>query len=183
MDIYNFTPYAQNGNLGNAYNDYMALLPNDDDYACFIDGDAMFLTDDWGHQIYEIVKKNPQVGMFTCYASRVGCPAQLYNGEMSEIGDIRHHRRVAYDLKDRYKTKLTNLPNVISGHLMIIQKKTWKRFKFPNGLLGVDNYISGRIQQAGLPVVLMRGVYVMHYYRLLEGRKYKNHLNKFKQVK
>ena len=30
-------------NIGCAYNKFMEILPSDDDFACFIDHDAMFL--------------------------------------------------------------------------------------------------------------------------------------------
>lgn len=43
-------------------------------------------------------------------------------------------------------------------------------------ILGVDTQISNEIRAHGLKILLMRGIYLMHYYRLMEGRKSKAHL-------
>jgi glycosyltransferase involved in cell wall biosynthesis len=43
-------------------------------------------------------------------------------------------------------------------------------------LLGVDTQISIILRSYGLKIRLMRGIYLMHYYRLAEGRHFKGHL-------
>jgi GT2 family glycosyltransferase len=72
--------------------------------------------------------------------------------------------------------KVLDMTRVISGMMMIIQKKTWKEFPFSDGLLSVDNDISRRLLRAGKPVRLIKGIYLLHYYRMCEGRNYKKHL-------
>jgi len=176
MNIYYFKPFALDKNLGKEYNRYMELLPNDDDYACFIDADTMFLCPDYGVQIYNTIIKYPNAGMFTCTTNRVGNVSQLYESHMSEISDIKHHKRLSRAIWNRYKTNCQVLKAPISGVMMVIQKKIWARFQFSKGLLGVDNDISKRIINAGLPIYLMRGIYIFHYYRLIEGAKFKKHL-------
>ena len=45
--IYTHIAFAQSDcekNIGCAYNQFMEILPNDDDCACFVDHDAMFTT-------------------------------------------------------------------------------------------------------------------------------------------
>lgn len=176
MGIYYFTPYSLDGNLGAAYNDYMELLPADEDWACFIDGDAKFLTPDWGEIIANTIKLHPEAGMFTCYTNRVNNPQQLYRGKFSEVRDIVHHRNIAKVCRELGKNKVKVLNRMISGVMMVIQKSTWKKFKFKDGLLGVDNDISQRLINAGKPIYLMEGIYMLHYYRMAEGRTYKKHL-------
>lgn len=175
--IHYLTPFALDKNLGAAYNFCMdKMIPHNDDYAAFSDGDTMFLGDNYGKQIYDIVAAHPEAGMFTCLTNRVGHPGQCYNGVISENPDIIHHKRIALSLQLKYKIKVIKIKTPISGILMIIQKKVWLKYKFKNGLLGVDNNISGRLQGAGYPVYLMRGVYMFHYYRLIEGHTSKRHL-------
>jgi GT2 family glycosyltransferase len=181
MEIYYFKPYDIRGNLGRAYNNYMEMLPNDDDYACFLDADTMFLCPDYGEQIYNTVKAHPEAGMFTCVTNRVGNIAQLYEHHLSMIGDVIYHRRLARAIWNRYKTNVAQLYKPISGLMMIIQKKTWKTIRFADGLLGVDTDISKKLLAKKMPILLMRGVYMFHYYRLLEGVKSKSHLKKKKK--
>ena len=154
----------------------MSLLPKNKDYAAFVDADAMFLTPDFGTQIHKIVEAHPEAGMFTCVTNRVGHLGQCYKNMLSSNHDIIHHKRIASTLQLKYKSKVIKIKTPISGHLMIIQKKVWLKYKFSKGLLGVDNYISGKLQSAGYPVYLMKGVYMFHYYRLIEGSTFKGHL-------
>ncbi len=176
MDIYYFKPWASDGNLGKAYNKYMQLLPDDDDWACFLDGDTMFLVPDWGELIEKAIRENPNTGMFTCYTNRVNNPEQLYRGKFSEIHDIIAHRNIAKVCREIGRNKIKPLTRMISGMMMIIQKKTWKEFHFSDGLLGVDSDISQRLLDAGKPVCLIPSIYLLHYYRMAEGRTYKKHL-------
>lgn len=157
----------------------MRLLPHDDDYACFIDADAMFLTPDFGHQLTEIVNRYPDAGMFTALTNRVGNRRQCYKFKLSKDSNIVNHRYIADLEKKRSPFKVSVVDYPISGHLMMIQKKVWKHFPFAENLkiLGVDNEISSRMLKAGYKIYLMKGVYIFHYYRLKEGGQiYKKHL-------
>lgn len=176
FNIYYFTPYALDMNLGAAYNHYMELLPNDNDWACFVDADVMFLTPDFGKQIHDIVKKHPDTGMFTAVTNRVGTIAQRYKGELSPDPDMRNHRRIAMQLQRQHYDEVEDLFCRISGLVMVLQKKTWKKIKFPDGLLGVDYEYTNELHYQGYNILLMKGVYVLHYYRLIEGRCYTKHL-------
>jgi len=176
MGIYYFTPFALDKNLGAAYNKYMELLPDDNDWACFTDGDAMFLTPDWGELIDRVVAEHPEAGMFTCYTNRVNNQQQLYRGRFSENCDIIAHRNIAKVCRTLYINRVKQLSRMISGVMMIIRKKTWREFPFEDGLLGVDNAISKRLLDAGKTVYLIEGIYMLHYYRMAEGRKYTSHL-------
>ena len=42
----------------------MEILPNDNDWGCFIDHDAMFTTEDWYKQIDKIIRIHRKVGAF-----------------------------------------------------------------------------------------------------------------------
>jgi GT2 family glycosyltransferase len=176
MNIYYFTPYSLDKNLGAAYNQYMELLPSDDDWACFLDGDTMFLTFDWGHLIQSAVESHPEAGMFTCYTNRVNNPNQCYRKYFSENRNIVAHRNIAKVCRETCKNRVKQLTRSISGMMMIIQKKTWKQFPFIEGIIGVDTDISKRLLAGGKKIFLIESVYLLHYYRLAEGRRYKKHL-------
>jgi GT2 family glycosyltransferase len=176
-----FTPFDINKNIGKAYNESMSLLPNDDDWGCLLDGDTMFLTPNYGKQLYDIVenyKNLNDIGLFTCLTNRTGNPYQRYNGVLSENSDLKNHRDIAYQLQKEFYLNISEIPRTISGHLMLIQKKIWKSvggFK-EEGILKIDNDFSKKILLSGKKVFLMKGLYIFHYYRLFEGKRDKTHL-------
>jgi GT2 family glycosyltransferase len=176
FNIYYFTPYNLDKNLGAAYNEYMKLIPRDRDWACLLDGDTMFLTPDFGTQIHHIVSMYPDTGMFTCMTNRVGIIKQRYQGIMSANGEMGYHKRLANRIQRENYEEVEPINQHCSGLMMLIQKKTWKKVKFTDGLLGVDFKFCDNLIAAGYDIKLMKGVYLMHYYRFLEGRHNKNHL-------
>ena len=176
--IYYFTPYSLEKNIGKSYNNYCNLVPNDSDWICLVDADVMFLTHNFGHQLNDIIEKYPNVGLFTCYTNRIGNSLQLYNNEFSKNPNILYHREIAKKLQKENYFKLKPLHQFISGHLMMFKKQTWLDVnKFDEeGMLTIDNKFSYRVKKNGKQIMLMEGVYVFHYYRMEEGKKYKEHL-------
>ena len=61
----------------------------DDDWACFLDHDAMFTTLDWYHQMESLIAEYPGAGCFTAMTNRVGNPAQIVGYEL----EASHLRR------------------------------------------------------------------------------------------
>ena len=178
MHIYYGIPYALDRNLGREYNLYMNLLPNEDDWMVFNDGDTCFLSFDWGHAIAEVIKKLPDAGLITCLTNRISKGrGQKYEEDSS---DILIHRAVAKRLDKEFRGQFRKHNSHISGFLMAIQKKTWKEVggfsEVPNKILGVDGAFSKKVLRADKGIYIMRGMYKLHYYRMAEGRKYKDHL-------
>lgn len=180
--VYFFTPYSFNHDIGKAYNDYVKLVPNSDDWICLVDGDLMFLQSDFGHQLQEIIDLHGNdVGLFTCLVNRVGTLKQCYQDRISEDPNIISHRKIAIQLAKEKRTSIKYIPNPISGHLMLFKKSTWESiggFPEERGILSVDNTFSNRMVRNGLKLAVMEGVYCFHYYRLMEGRTDKSHLQK-----
>ena len=178
--IYFFTPYAQDKDLGRAYNDYVKLILNLNDWVCFIDGDFAMLTPDFGHQLQEIINSYPSIGLFTCYVNRVGNLKQCYRGQLSEDPNILNHRKIALALsRGENRTKIKEISNPISGHLMLFKKETWQTvggFPEGRGILSVDNTFSNRIAKKGFKIAIMEGVYCFHFYRMDTGRSDRSHL-------
>ena len=170
--IYHRIAWDTGKNLGKAYNREMELLPNSDDFCCFIDSDAMFTTTFFGKHLEDIVAKYPDVGVFTCMTNRVGCKWQLAPSVDWDNNDMKYHRLIGevlqddlyYDVED-----VTNKPRgeVMSGVLMMVRRDVWKRvggFK-EEKMLGIDSDFHWRCQKHKEKIYLMNGVYVYHWYR------------------
>jgi glycosyltransferase involved in cell wall biosynthesis len=168
--IYNFIVYAteQEGkNIGAAYNRYMKLLPNDEDWACFIDHDAMWTTRDWFKQLGDILLDNPDYGLLSVCTNRIGNSDQKLSG-FAEESNILRHRAIGKQLFNQEGTKVKDVTDKhrISGVVMLIRKDVWKKAGgFMSGFLGVDNDMHSRVAKAGFKVGICRGLYVYHWYR------------------
>lgn len=166
--IYYFTPYSTTKNIGEYYNDCMAMLPSGS-WACFVDGDAMFTTPDFGHQLEEIIEEyGEEYKLFTSVTNRVGTRYQCVEGAWN-IDDMNTHRSIGKFLQLNKRVDVVDITNEspLSGVLMLLEKEAWfnsNRFK-EAGMLGVDNSIHYSIKNEGFKVGLMSGVYVQHYYR------------------
>ena len=178
MNIFYFVPYSLEKNIGKAYNQHMALLPNDNDWGVIMDGDTMFLTFDWGHAIAEVIAKLPDAGLITCLTNRIGKGRGQIYGEDSP--DILIHRAIAKRIDKEFRGQYRKHNHHVSGFFMAIQKKTWKEVgKFteaPGKILAVDDAFSKKILRSDKGIYIMKGMYKLHYYRMAEGRKYKDHL-------
>ena len=91
--IYYSIPYSTNRNIGAYYNSVMENLPNDTDFACFVDGDTIFTTSNFGDQIADVIKKYPDNRFFTCYTNRVGYKYQIHPSVNKDNNDITYRNR------------------------------------------------------------------------------------------
>lgn len=163
-------PYNVDRNIGVAYNDQLERLPDDDDFALFLDGDATFTTVRFGHQIRGVVDRYPGCGYFVCHTNRVGCPWQVAAGVDRRSNDMGYHRRFGQALAELNGTVCADVTSFLppaSGVLLLVQKRVWRLaggFR-PTGMLGVDWDMFRRVQQRREQILLMRGVYVYHWYR------------------
>lgn len=182
MKVHIIKPYSIEKNLGKAYNEAMAMIP-DGDWACLMDYDTMFLTPDCGKLLHEAAdfadKNDNSKVLFTCFTNRIHPLAsdQLLTGVLSESTDIAYHIELAEKQKE-IKT-CTTIRHEISGFLMMISKSLWHDLKFweqDGKCLGVDNNYSLRVLRAGYRIERIDGLYVWHTYRLKNGIKDKTHL-------
>lgn len=183
MNIFYCTPFSLEKNLGKAYNDYVKRLArSDDDWVFFIDGDAIFLDPFWGKHISDIVHKYPDTGLFTCKTNRVGCLLQCHGFVRSNDPNMLNHFWISEELKQKRYWDVTKVNHIISGIMMGFTYKTWKEVggfsEHPNEILKVDNRFSRKVLNAGKTILMMEGVYLLHYYRLHQPnpRKAKKHL-------
>lgn len=170
-------PYSTDRNLGAAYNRALSLQP-ENQWVCLLDHDVLMLTPDCIAHIDEYTKRFPGAGILTCYTNRLhpASKGQLY-GAISENSDIREHIEIAEQRKrDLYQVEALNHP--IGGFMMVVNTSVWEGVKFTENkkCLGVDNDFSERILRWGRNILLMKGIYVWHTYRLIDGYRSKKHL-------
>lgn len=177
---WHFIPASSAKNIGRAYNEYASLVKDPSDWMIFQDRDVMILNHDYFAIISDVIAKYPKVGMFTCLTNRVGNLDQCLGGVISSNPDVKFHFTIATQQAKKFRTDIKYTQKVISGMIMVIQKKTWDAFGgAPEGdgqLLGIDNRIAKRVYSIGKTVAIMQGLYVFHYYRLHNGIKDKSHL-------
>ena len=166
-----YCPKEKGQDLGFAYNTFMEMI-GEDDWACFLDHDAMFTTSDWYHQLEEIIESKPDAGLFTCNTNRIGNPHQKPFNIHQDNHDIRFHRKVGSDIQRSRRLVLRDVTDgqLISGVMLLLSKKTWKACGgFKAGFLSVDNDIHSKVKSLGKKVYIMDGVYVYHWYRFTGG--------------
>ena len=169
-------PYRTDKNLGKAYNDVMKLL-GPDDYAVFKDGDAMFLTSDFGTIIEDYIKLYP-AAMLTCKTNRIHPLSKQLDGNIDEVCDLRELTMKAYTRKELRTVTEIKPGEAFSGVLMVVPKKLWNEVPFieNQGALGIDSQFRIDLHKTGKKVYIMEGLFIFHAYRILNGITYKQHL-------
>lgn len=169
--IWYFTPYTNTKNLGAAYNEYMKLI-SDHDSACIMDGDTMFLQPDFGNTIENYSKLYPEA-ILTCRTNRIHHLSKQLDGKMDDECNVREHIKKA-EIRKHLTTVTEISPGEgMSGFLMVVPKKIWRRIQFVEngGCLGVDSQFRMDLHNAGIKIYIMDGLYVFHQYRLTHNSK------------
>ena len=170
--IYYTMPFDSNKNIGRYYNRFMEVIPNDEDWGCFVDADTIFATPDYGCIIEDAILERPEADAFTCYTNRVGCKWQIAPGVDTNSNDVAYHRDFGQHMKIIYGTSIIDVTDkprgqVMSGFFFMLKKSAWKTiggFK-EDGMLGIDNDLHWRLQKHKLKFYLIRGLYLYHWYR------------------
>ena len=165
------TPYSTNKRLTESYANIFNRVDHDE-WACILDGDAMFTTRTFGHQIQEVIDKHgSNYKVLTCMTNRVANTQQVVPGTW-DSNDISYHRAKGDEIWDSWFTQVDDITNssLFSGVMILMQGKTWRQMESAleassRMMLGVDNDIHQEAKKLGYKVGLMRGIYVMHYYR------------------
>lgn len=166
--VHHIIPWNSDKNIGKSYNETMSLVKNND-WVCFLDGDAVHTTHFFGKYIEEIIDKNKEYSLFTCYTNRVGCKWQIPPMVEWSSNDSSYHRKIGSELWEKNKTKVIDVTNnsPLSGVMILINKSSWEKvggFK-EEKMLSVDNDIHYKFKNYGFKVGLMTGIYVQHWYR------------------
>lgn len=181
--IWYFTPYAFNKKLVEAFDAYMSLIENPNDWICSMDGDVAFLRSDFGHHMQEYIDKYPDTGIFTSYVSRSRTPWMMPpNHIFNDTNIINHKRKTDWHFNNQH-IDVAEINTRVIGCLMLMKKSTWLLVRdevlekcADKKILSVDTIISQTVLGKGLKLRLMKGIYIYHYYRHLEGANNKKHL-------
>lgn len=158
--------YDVERNLGRAYNQIMGRI-QPQDWAVFLDHDAVFTTREWYPQILAAIEANPNAGLITAVTNRIGRKQQIAPGAPAGH-DMLEHRAFGARLLAQHGSSVRDVTNdsPISGVVMAMSKDTWTRIQFfKDGFFGVDNRAHRDVARAGRRVLLMPGLYVQHFYR------------------
>jgi len=174
--VWFFTPYSFEGKLFEAYDQYMSLVKNPNDWVVLMDGDALFFHPNFGHLIQAYIEKYPKTGLFTSYTNRIGTRTQIYDRELFDVDSIKYNfLKADFLLKDK-PLESTVITTPISGFLMVIKRATWEKISKElkqslesNQLLHVDYAISNILIKNKHPIRRMDSILVFHYYRFVEG--------------
>lgn len=170
--IWFFTPYSFEKKLFEAYDRYMQLMPDEEDWGCLMDGDMAFLQSDFGNELQDYIDANPGTALFTCYGSRCPYGHQMAPGVNYESESLRYIYENTVKLRQNNHLKVLDLKQRIAGHLMLIQKKTWVKYReaiaehaVAANIQAVDTAISDVLLKNNEKILLMQGLQVFHYYR------------------
>lgn len=161
------TPFAEDKNLGGAYNAAMELLP-DNAWAIMQDHDAMPTTPHWFRQFREAIDFLPHAGAFVAMANRIG-PAWQRCGPAGD--DVREHRRFGAE-----RVNVRTLLDVTDtkgwgGVMFAISKAAWREAGgFADGFMGcTDHSLHFRLQRIGRRSFVHQGIYTYHVRASSEG--------------
>lgn len=181
MNVHVRTPYSLTKNIGQQYNAEMKTIP-DGDAACFLDGDMMFLTPNFGHILHEYTNLYPN-SVLTSYTNRTHEMSIGQQHPFCKTADVAVCIKQA--MSQRHDRSVTPITGVVSMLLQVIPKSVWAQFPFiernkyrpdePN-ILGCDSEWSNRVRAGGVQILRMNGLLMYHQYRLLSNGLDKTHL-------
>lgn len=158
--IYTHVPYDLSANLGAAYNRFMCLLAPDD-WAIFLDHDAMPTTGQWFRQFAEAIAFLPDAGAIVAMTNRCARSWQ----RCGPVGDdMAEHRRFGAE-----RAKLRELVDVtdskgFGGVMFAVSVAAWHECGgFANGLGCVDHSLHHRLRAVGRRIWLHFGICSYHW--------------------
>jgi len=170
--IYHFNTLFSGQSIGKYYNKCCEIVP-DGEWICLWDADVMTFHTfaDWNGFLEKVIAKNPQVKLFSCVANRIGTHKQRV-GKIQDLNpSMKYHRLKAEKYYNTFGIKVRTDTKTVSGLMLLFNKDTWKEVGgfTEEGIAGVDTKFSRAVWERGHKVGIMQGMYVMHYYRLVEG--------------
>lgn len=163
--LFAMTPYSLEGDLGRAYNEAVALLP-DDAWAAFLDHDAMLTTREWYRQLLEAIAFVPDAGAIVACTNRIAAPWQQVGDR--DCHDVATHRAFGAARARDVRTLLDVTDTKgFGGVLFAFSKATWREVGgfIEGATLCVDHGFHFAARKAGRRIYLLEGLYVYHWRR------------------
>lgn len=160
INIIYSTPARPDKNIGKAYNDFMATVPNEA-WVCLRDGDTMFMTPDWCQHIEDIIKENgDKFDLIGCMTNRLRGKHQLIDG-MFDNENISDHLEVAKQIR----SNKVEAVNGVAGLCLIFRKSLWDKVKFVENSIHFDTQFCKSVTLSGGRIGVAKGLYLFHLYR------------------
>lgn len=168
LRIVYLSPHRADKNIGKAYNDDIALIP-DNAWIVIHDSDACFLLPESKTYIEQMLMIHGEdYGLIGCVTNRLGGLHQCYEGIFSEDTDIRNHYNKSLEAWKKYST-LVEPTTGVAGLCMIFKKSTWQKVGgFNENTITADTEFNKAISKIGLKIGLSKGIYMFHSYRIWE---------------
>jgi len=159
--IYVNVPYQSDANLGRAYNSFMELFAADD-WAVFLDHDAMPTTGRWFRQFEEAIAFIPDAGAFVSMANR--CARAWQRTGFRDSNDMAQHRAFGDSLTRRRTLLDISETRGWAGVCFAVSKSAWQECGgFADGLGCVDHSLHYRLRDIGRKVYMIEGLYLFHW--------------------
>ena len=166
--VFYFVPWSSDKNIGVSYNECAILCP-DDAYICFMDADTIPCIPNYGKLIEDVIERYPDVDAFTCSTNRVARMWQIAKGVDWQNDDMRYHRKIGEIRYNKFGSTCRDVTDYqyFSGLFLVIKKSAWDKIggAADHGMLGVDNDIHRKLQENGMKLYQMLGLYLYHWYR------------------
>lgn len=173
-NIYEFTPSGVGENFkdyGRALNMHCSLVPFDEDWIVIRDQDSLYFPGDYRKIIREATIKHPNCGIFGAYTNRIGLKWQLIDEKRNDSTNIMELYEISRERSEKYGSECETVNKPIAGFFMMFKKGTWKNAKFQEGDFSkcpvlFDWDFSQRVISMGLNTMLIKGLYLFHFYRM-----------------
>lgn len=179
VHVHYLTPGRADKNIGLAYNEACALIP-DGDWICLRDQDCLIWPELVIQQVQEVIAtKGSKYALFGCMTNRLASTYQRPWPADFENMDMRHHYERAKELYRTHYGEVIGEPRKpIAGLFMLFPKSTWERVKFEENNIACDTAFSKAVVSKVGCIGLLAGVYCMHWYRAQsdDPTRYKEHL-------
>lgn len=166
MKFHIIKPWSAERNFGKVINEaieQLNLTDDSNDFVLLMDGDACFLTPDWGNIIQNIIMKADDYDLIGCATNRLRETYQCVKGMFSEDTTLKQHYETAIN-----QAELGNMiypfNQDIAGMFMLFRYSAWKNNKFKENTPIFDRLFTRGIAKGRVGIA--PGLYVLHMYRL-----------------
>lgn len=179
--IYKFQPFDINKQIGKEYNAHCSIVPSPDDWILILDYDCMILASEAYKVIEAAISRYPETVLFGAKCNRVGYSHQRLNQEMSDNDSMRYHNQLAIDQAELFINGECESARGIAGFFMLFRKSYWQQNPFQEEIYDKNNNLFDynfcrHAIKKGMKVMVIKGVYCWHSYRLLKTPNDTRHL-------
>lgn len=166
-NIWYSTPYASDGNIGRAYNEFCSLVPGDNDWIVLRDGDCMFVTPNWGRQIEEVLRTHGDTyQVYGAMTNRIRSLHQRVKPDMFNETDMHKLVQKGFDLEKENWGQVSDGGSGVAGFFMAFRKSTWQKSPFREHEKAFDTLFCKDVVRKGGKIGLMTGLFLLHEYRM-----------------